>query len=237
MLLPGVGFGIVPSDGLALHLKMLLPTATQLSLAFQALGGVSRGTLLTMLKDLPHPGVIRQDGELVPARAGTETRRINFGQGPLPAVTNPWRGDIFTAYYSTGIPTIKAYTVYPAAFRILMALSIPLKGLLTSNAFQNFLKRQARNQPGGPSAEERARGKTALWGEVVDANGRRATSLLTGPEAYDFTVLTALAVVKRVLDGEVQPGFHTPSQVYGPDLVLSIPGVRRSDEIQSSSQP
>ncbi|MBA2681998.1 MAG: saccharopine dehydrogenase NADP-binding domain-containing protein, partial [Ktedonobacteraceae bacterium] len=169
MLLPGVGFGIVPSDELALHLKTLLPTATQLSLAFQAQGGVSRGTLITTLKDLPHPGVIRRNGKLVPARAGAETRRINFGQGLLPAVTNPWRGDIFTAYYSTGIPTIKAYTVYPAAFRILMALSVPLKGILISNAFQNFLKRQAKNQPAGPSAEERAKGKTVLWGEVIDA--------------------------------------------------------------------
>ena len=231
MLLPGVGFGIVPSDGLVLHLKSLLPTATQLSLAFQALGGVSRGTLITTLKDLPHPGVIRRNGELVPARAGAETRRINFGQGLLPAVTNPWRGDIFTAYYSTGIPTIKAYTVYPAALRVLMALSVPLKGILSSNALQNFLKRQAQSQPAGPSAEERAKGKTVLWGEVTDASGRRATSLLTGPEAYDFTVLTALTVVERVLSGEVQPGFHTPSQVYGPDLVLSIPGVQRSDEI------
>ena len=231
MLLPGVGFGIVPSDALALHLKALLPSATQLSLAFQAVGGVSRGTLLTTLKDLPHPGVIRKDGELVPARAGSETRRIDFGQGPLPAVTNPWRGDIFTAYYSTGIQTIKAYTVYPTALRILMALSAPLKGLLTSTALQNFLKRQAQSQPAGPSAEERARGKTVLWGEVIDASGRRVVSRLSGPEAYDFTVLTALTIVEHVLDGEVQPGFHTPSQVYGADLVLSIPGVKRTDEI------
>ncbi|MBA2679010.1 MAG: hypothetical protein H0U76_11525, partial [Ktedonobacteraceae bacterium] len=50
------------------------------------------------------------------------------------------------------------------------------------------------------------------------------------------TVLTALTVVERVLSGEVQSGFHTPSQVYGPDLVLSIPGVQRSDEVSRSSQ-
>src|SRR5258705_8132497 len=33
MLLPGVGFDVVPSDCLALHLKQRLPSATQLTLA------------------------------------------------------------------------------------------------------------------------------------------------------------------------------------------------------------
>ena len=231
MLLPGVGFGIVPSDCFALHLKARLPGATQVSRAFQALVGVSRGTLLTTLKDLPHPGVVRQDGALVPMRAGAKKWRIDFGQGPVTAVTNPWRGDIFTAYYSTGIPTIKTYTVYPMALQILMALSAPMKGILSSATLQNFLKRQAQRQPAGPTAEERARGKTFMWGEAIDASGRRANAYLVGPEAYDFTVLTAFTIVERVLAGEFQPGFHTPSQVYGADLVLSIPGVTRTDVV------
>ncbi|GER90625.1 saccharopine dehydrogenase [Dictyobacter vulcani] len=230
MLLPGVGFGIVPTDALALHLKTRLPTATQLSLAFHALGGVSRGTLLSTLKDLPNAGVVRQDGKLVPRHAGAERRRIDFGQGPLLTVTNPWRGDIFTAYYSTGIPGIKTYTVYPIALRIMMALSTPLKGVFRSAALQNFLKRQAQRQPPGPSAQERSQGKTVVWGEATDASGQRVVSHLVGPEAYDFTVLTALTIVERVLAGEVQPGFHTPSQVFGADLVLSIPGVKRTDQ-------
>jgi short subunit dehydrogenase-like uncharacterized protein len=34
MIMPGVGFDVVPSDCLALHLKDRLPTATHLSLAF-----------------------------------------------------------------------------------------------------------------------------------------------------------------------------------------------------------
>ena len=38
MLLPGVGFDVVPTDCLALHLKQRLPTATHLTLAFQSVG-------------------------------------------------------------------------------------------------------------------------------------------------------------------------------------------------------
>jgi short subunit dehydrogenase-like uncharacterized protein len=38
MLLPGVGFDVVPSDCLAAHLKRQLPTANRLALGFLALG-------------------------------------------------------------------------------------------------------------------------------------------------------------------------------------------------------
>jgi short subunit dehydrogenase-like uncharacterized protein len=39
MLLPGVGFDVVPTDSLAAHLKPRLPGATRLALAFQSVGG------------------------------------------------------------------------------------------------------------------------------------------------------------------------------------------------------
>ncbi len=230
MLLPGVGFGIVPSDCLALHLKARLPSANTLSLAFHAIGGVSRGTLLTTLKDLPHLGVIRSEGKLLPTRAGSETRLIDFGQGALSAVTNPWRGDIFTAYYSAGIQNIKAYTVFPGALRVLMSVSGLLKGILSSPGFQAFLKRQTQKQPAGPSAQERAKGRTVLWGEVTDAQGQKAVSRLIGPEAYDFTATTALTVVERVLQEDSQPGFHTPAQIFGADFVVGMPDVELIDE-------
>ena len=46
MLLPGVGFDVVPTDCLALHLKRRVPTATRLRLAFQFVGpaGLPPGT-------------------------------------------------------------------------------------------------------------------------------------------------------------------------------------------------
>ena len=163
-------------------------------------------------------------------RAGVEKRTIRFEQGSFTAVTNPWRGDVFTAYYSTGIPTIKAYTVFPGVLRVVMAMSTPLKGILSSTAVQGFLKRQMQNQPAGPTEQERSQGRTLLWGEVTDDSGRKAVSRLVGPEAYDFTVITALAVVEQVLKGNVQAGFRTPAQVYGADFVIGMLGVTRSDE-------
>src|SRR4029079_2470035 len=43
LLLPGVGFDVVPSDCLAAHLKRRLPAATRLALGFQTGGGGRRG--------------------------------------------------------------------------------------------------------------------------------------------------------------------------------------------------
>ena len=65
-LLPGVGFDVVPSDGLAARLAAALPAATSLDLAFGTLGGSwSRGTLATAIEALPATGAIRKDGRLV----------------------------------------------------------------------------------------------------------------------------------------------------------------------------
>ena len=53
MILPGVGFDVVPTDCLSLFLKKRLPDATELKLAFTTLGGgVSHGTAATMATKL-----------------------------------------------------------------------------------------------------------------------------------------------------------------------------------------
>ena len=89
---------------------------------------------------------------------------------------------------------------------------------------------RARARRRRPSAEERVRGRSLLWGEVEDDKGGRAVARLRGPEGYALTAQAALACVGRVLAGDAPPGFQTPGLAYGPDLVLEVPGVVRSDE-------
>ena len=48
MVMPGVGFDVVPSDSLAMHLKNRMPEATNLTLAWYGLGKISHGTQSTM---------------------------------------------------------------------------------------------------------------------------------------------------------------------------------------------
>jgi short subunit dehydrogenase-like uncharacterized protein len=44
-----------------------------------------------------------------------------------------------------------------------------------------------------------------------------------------LTFHSTLIIARRVIDGDWQAGFQTPAKVYGPDLVLEIPGVTRLD--------
>lgn len=228
MLLPGVGFDVVPSDCLAAHLKRMLPSADHLALAFQSLGTPSRGTMATALERLSRGGVLRQNGRLVPVPAAWKARDIDFGKGSVRAVAIPW-GDLVTAFHSTGIPNIEVYSTLPAAFRWSALLARPLGPLLSSPAVRHLLSLWIRTRPPGPSDSELATGSSVLWGEVRDPAGRRAVARLRGPQAYEFTARTALAVVERVLAGRVLPGFQTPSMAYGPDFPLDIQGVVRED--------
>jgi short subunit dehydrogenase-like uncharacterized protein len=228
MLLPGVGFDVVPSDCLAAHLKRRLPSATKLRLAISGAGRLSRGTLTTMVENIHRGGMVRRGGRLTPVPAAWKTRVFDFGRGPVKATTIPW-GDVSTAFHSTGIPDVEVYAAVPAAARFLMKASRPFKGLLATPTVQAILKRRIRRMPPGPSDEERRRGASLVWGEVEDDAGGRRASRLRGPEGYALTALTALAAVVRVLEGEYTPGFQTPSRAYGPDFIMGIEGVARED--------
>jgi short subunit dehydrogenase-like uncharacterized protein len=228
MLMPGVGFDVVPSDCLAAHLKRRLPTATRLTLAFQLVGRPSRGTATTAVENIGRGGLVRKGGVLTPVPAGWKTRAIDFGRGPVPAVSIPW-GDVSTAYHSTGIPDIEVYSAVPPGVRRLVRASRYLGWLLGSGPVQRYLKRKIQAGPAGPTDEERESGESLLWGEAADDGGRTAVARVRGPEGYTLTALTALAAAGKVLEGKAPPGFQTPSRAYGPDFVLEVPGVERTD--------
>src|SRR6267154_1014865 len=108
-LMPGVGFDVVPSDCLALHLKNRLTSATHLQLAFASnKGGLSRGTSKTMIEGMGLGGAIRKEGKIIPVPLHEGITTINYGAFQLPSVRIPW-GDVSTAFYSTGIGNIEVF--------------------------------------------------------------------------------------------------------------------------------
>lgn len=64
MLLPGVGFDVVPTDCLAVMLKEKLPKAHSLELGFSGFTDISGGTLKSMLAQLPHGSRVRRNGKI-----------------------------------------------------------------------------------------------------------------------------------------------------------------------------
>lgn len=226
MLMPGVGFDVVPTDCLAVHLRERLPAATHLTLAFYGMGRISHGTQVTMTMNVGRGGAIRRDGKITPVPAAWKTREIDFGRGVVKnGVTIPW-GDVATAYYSTGIPNIEVFTVVPPGALKMMKMSRYLGWLLATAPVQKYL--QSKIPPGGPSDEERAKGKTLLWGEALDDSGNRVEARQQGPEGYTTTALAALNIAEKILNGNFKPGFQTPAKAYGAGLILEIEGVDRS---------
>ena len=227
-LLPGTGFDVVPTDCVAAHLKRRLPSAVRLVLAIKGSGRLSRGTRTTMVENQHRGGAIRKDGRIVRVPAAWKTRDIDFGRGPVPAVTIPW-GDVATAWYSTGIGDIEVYAAVPPVLRRALAATNHLRPLLRMKWITSLQKRRIRNGPAGPGEGELTHGKSFIWGMVEDAAGQRAVSLLSGPNGYTLTAHAALIILRRVLAGSTPAGFQTPSSACGPDLVLEIPGVQRED--------
>lgn len=229
VLLPGVGFDVVPSDCLAVHLKRRLPTATRLALAFRSAGRLSQGTALTALDGLADGGLVRENGALRRIPAAWKTRIIDFGDGPVYAITIPW-GDVATAFHSTGIPNIEVYLAAPWGFRVGARLSRGFGWLLRSKALQGWLRRRIRAGRSGPTEAERRGNQCIFWGEAADEAGRTAVARQQTPDGYDLTVQASLTAAVRVLGGTVSPGFRTPAMAFGPDFVLELPNVSRVDE-------
>lgn len=218
MLLPGVGFDVVPSDCLAKRLAERLPEAQELVLAFRGDSGPSHGTALTMIEHIHQGGLVRRDGDLRRVPIAWKTRQVDFGDGPTTAVSIPW-GDVVTAWYSTGIPDITVYMGVPRSGLRTLRFLRWLRPLLRFQTVKDVLRRQVEARPPGPSERRLAEGETRLWGQVTSEDGRQVEDRLRGPQAYRWTALTALAAVERVLAGRAPVGYQTPSTAFGSGFV------------------
>lgn len=228
MLLPGTGFDIVPSDCLAAHLKSRMPEADDLVLAFYGTGRASRGTSLTVVEGLGTGGTIRKDGKLKQVRDAYDVKRFDFGSTNMTAVTIPW-GDVYTAFFSTGIPNIKVYMGLPEKV---------INGMKWSNYFgwimrSEFVKKRARAKivagKAGPSDAQREKATTYLIGTVTDKNGRSLTSTIQTQEGYTLTAMSSVHIAQQIVKGNARSGWQTPSLVYGKDLICEVSGAQFED--------
>jgi short subunit dehydrogenase-like uncharacterized protein len=228
MLLPGGGFDVVPSDCLAAHLHDRLPDATELTLAFDV-GDMeaSAGTLKTMVEGLGAGSAVRENGRIVSVPFGERTKELDTGRGRQRFIAFPW-GDVSTAYHSTGIPNIGVYVPVSEnglrAMRVANALAPVLSADPVTQALQWIIDRTVE----GPDERDRETGSASFWGEATDGTETVRARVET-PESYRFTAESVVELLSRVLDGDVQPGYQTPSSAYGEDFVSAIDGCSIAD--------
>lgn len=221
-LLPGVGFDVVPTDCLAAMLHARVPDAEELWLAFHSIrGGVSRGTMKTMIEGAGWGGAIRRNGRIVSVPHLYDVRKIPFASGERLSVTIPW-GDVSTGFHTTGIPNIRVYSAQSPRAVARMRRMPHVLPLLRFKPLRKLALRFA-DRTSGPSAEERAKARVELWGRAANGRGDEVTMTMAVAEGYTFTMLAALEAVRGVLEAP-RAGAFTPAKFFGPELVTRIEG-------------
>jgi short subunit dehydrogenase-like uncharacterized protein len=227
MLLPGVGFDVVPSDCLAMHLKQRLTDAIDLKIYIGGSSAISRGTAKSMLEAISQGTRMRRDGRIIATLRSNEST-CDFGEGLKPTIAISW-GDVSTAYYSTQIPNIEVHMASTSQLRAMTHLPGFARKIAGTSFVQSLLKALVDRIPEGPSEEVRRLSRMVLVGVVTNAKGERARARLTTSQGYTLTAETGLEIARRVAAGEAKPGFQTPSLVFGSDFILQFEGTRREE--------
>jgi len=206
MLLPGVGWDVVPTDSLAVHVAKRVQTPCALSIALQVPGSMSRGSAMSVSEIIGAGVLARVDGELV-ATPDAAPRHFDFGQGLVLCVPLSF-GDLVTGWHSTGIANIAMYVHI---------------------ADDAFPEGDLAQLPDGPTAEEREVHRARAVVEVSGIDGAIARSVIETVNGYSYTPLVAIEAARRVLNGERRPGFATPTGVFGGDFAQTIAGTVITD--------
>ncbi|MBD8596507.1 MULTISPECIES: saccharopine dehydrogenase family protein [unclassified Pseudomonas] len=206
MLLPGVGWDVVPTDALALHVARRVDQPRSLRIALQVPGSMSRGSAKSVSEIIGAGVLARVAGELV-ATPDAPPRQFDFGQGPLLCVPLSF-GDLVTAWHATAIPDIRMY--------------VHLSG-------EAFPEGDLSLLPDGPDAAARDAHRARAAVEITGADGSIARSVIETVNGYTYTPLAAVEAARRVLGGERRRGFTAPSQLFGGGFALSIAGTVITD--------
>jgi short subunit dehydrogenase-like uncharacterized protein len=201
MLMPGVGWDVVPTDCLAVYLAGQVDNPRSLRIALQVAGSMSRGSAISVGEIIGAGLMVRKNGELI-ATPEAEPELFDFGEGPVLCAPLSF-GDLVTAWHSTAIPNISMFVQ------------------ITGEAFPEGDLTQL---PDGPTREQREAHPARAVAEVIGADGVIASARIDTVNGYSYTPLSAIEAARRVLTGEHRPGFQTPAKLFGTGFAKSIDG-------------
>lgn len=206
MLLPGVGWDVVPTDCLAMHVASRVQQPQSIKIALQVPGAMSRGSAMSVSEIIGAGVMVRIEGELV-ATPDAQPQHLDFGDGP--ALCAPLSfGDLVTAWHSSAIPTIALYVH------------------ITGEAFPEG---DLSLLPDGPTQAQRDAHRARAVAEVTGLDGSVARSVIETVNGYSYTPLAAVEAARRVLGGERRAGFETPAKLFGVGFAQTIAGTRIID--------
>jgi len=230
-LISGAGFDVVPTDCMAAHLKDKLPDAETIEMSFVgSKTKMSRGTAVTMAKNISKGGFIRENGELKNVPLAYKIKELEFLHKKQLVMSIPW-GDLMTTYYQTNIPNIIIYSGVSRKLASKIKRFRFLKFILGIGWIQKIVRKKIENETSGPDEHALQEGKTYLNGIATNKKGESRSVKMITPEAYKLTALTALASAKKLIDltEKIPHGYLTPAQAFGKDFIMQFEGVECYD--------
>ena len=199
MLMPGGGGSVSMLGSLAGHAVARVNDPRKIRIALHVAGGLSRGSAISAMENVTVETLARVDGELV-SIAADGVRKFDFGKGAVDCfpVTLP---DLITIWLATGVPDVETF--------------VHVTG-------DGFPQGDLSTLPDGPSEEERRANRYQAAVEVTGADGTITRSILDTVNGYTFTAMAAAEAGRRVLGGEVRPGFQTPAALFGSGFAQTI---------------
>jgi len=206
MLLPGSGGSVSMLGSLAGHAVARVKNARKICVALDVAGTMSRGSAVSASQNTASETLQLLCGHLV-TRVSNELRDFDFGDGPLSSfpATLP---DLVTIHHATGVPNIETYVHVSAGA---------------------FPTGDVKDLADGPSFQEREANRYHAAVEVTDDGGTVVQSVLDTVNGYTFTAMAAAEAARRVLGGEVRPGFQTPAGLFGHNFAETIADTRITD--------
>lgn len=91
-----------------------------------------------------------------------------------------------------------------------------------------FPEGELSGMPDGPTGAEREASRYQASASVIGADGHTVRAILDTVNGYSFTPLAAAEAARRVICGEVRPGFQTPAGLFGAGFAETIADTRIS---------
>lgn len=223
VVMPGVGFDVVPSDTAAYLAAQEIHNPTQLTLYFGVRGGkMSPGTTLTMAENLGRGGAARINGTIHIESVAAQKARVQlFADKAFSMGSIPW-GDVSTAYTSTGIPNIRVLTTMPESQSKQANKLKGFGGILSSRAVQWLIRKYIKAKVKGPTQEQRDKSRSAIIAHVQNDAGDSSVIRIETIEGYNLTAHTALTCAQRVLTESPNAGYHTPTTAFGDSIMRNM---------------
>ena len=238
-VIPGVGFGTVATNFLAKAVAKQLSGATQLEVAVAAYNAsASSGATGTRLEVIGHGGFIYDRGQLKPYRLGKGVKQLAFPDQEETFMPAP-SGDLVAAHQVTGIANVKVYTPFSSSALARMALPV-VQGLLKFKAVRKLAVGLASRRSGKANITEQppAPKHSYAWAAASNDRGEKVESWLELGEGYQFTAMSSVKAVAKVLEGDLA-GVLFPAQAFEADFLAELDGVRFLDqsEVKAPKEP